>query len=471
MMTLGSITLLPWQEQSVPVIKAALGKHSAALDCSDLGTGKTYTAAFVAESVCDKDKRICVVCPKAVIPAWERVFEAMGLPRDRYVVINYEALRRGVVGIGTWEPGGKCFRFDGTIGFICFDEAHKLRSPDMTLNARMSVGATLAKVEQLFMSATLAESPAHLRTIGFALKLHNGVHFAKWAQNMGCTFDPWGKLTLRRTQASSVMRSLNSMLFPDYGVRIRKSDIPGFPDNEILAEAYDFNDSGGIQKAYESMEEELAELEEKEAADGKRVKDAAKAMVAQLRARQRIELLKAPGVAAMAEDAVDEGQSVVIFCNFVATLESLMSMLRKHKPAVVVGGQSTQERQGNIDRFQADTTRVIVVQIASGGAGTSLHDTHGNHPRLSLIFPCYSASDLRQATGRIHRAGAKTKAVQKILFAAGSVEELVMNKLKIKLADMDTLNDGDMLSSERQTPNQEEETEVPDNEEEDNGYL
>ena len=58
----------------------------------------------------------------------------------------------------------------------------------------------------------------------------------------------------------------------------------------------------------------------------------------------------------------------------------------------------------------------------AGGTGLSLHDEHGNHPRMSLISPSFSAIDLRQALGRIHRATGVTPAIQKIVFANDTVE-------------------------------------------------
>ncbi|NBQ65785.1 MAG: hypothetical protein EBT95_09730, partial [Verrucomicrobia bacterium] len=78
------------------------------------------------------------------------------------------------------------------------------------------------------------------------------------------------------------------------------------------------------------------------------------------------------------------------------------------------------------------------------GVGVSLHDENGIRPRSSLICPTYSAIDLKQALGRIHRAGAKSKAVQRIIFAADSIEETVMKKVKAKLKNIETLNDGDI---------------------------
>jgi len=73
-----------------------------------------------------------------------------------------------------------------------------------------------------------------------------------------------------------------------------------------------------------------------------------------------------------------------------------------------------------------------------------LHDLNGNYPRISLISPTPSAVDLRQALGRVWRDGGKTKSLQKIIFAANTVEEEVCEKVKLKLTSLDTINDGDV---------------------------
>jgi CRISPR/Cas system-associated endonuclease/helicase Cas3 len=52
--------------------------------------------------------------------------------------------------------------------------------------------------------------------------------------------------------------------------------------------------------------------------------------------------------------------------------------------------------------------------------------------------------DLRQALGRVWRDGGKTKALQKIIFVANTVEEEVCEKVKFKLQALDTINDGDV---------------------------
>jgi hypothetical protein len=82
--------------------------------------------------------------------------------------------------------------------------------------------------------------------------------------------------------------------------------------------------------------------------------------------------------------------------------------------------------------------------IQAGGVGINLHDEHGGHPRVSLISPGFSAIDLRQTLGRIHRAGGQSPAIQKIIFAADSVEMRVCALVKKKLNHLDLINDDEL---------------------------
>ncbi len=160
-----------------------------------------------------------------------------------------------------------------------------------------------------------------------------------------------------------------------------------------------------------------------------------------LRARQAVELYKVGAMVELAKNAMQEGMSVVLLVNFNATLEALCEQLDCH--AVIRGGQSESDRAASISSFQRNETHCIVANIQAGGVGVSLHDPSGQRPRLSLISPSFSAAELRQALGRVHRAGGATS-IQKIIFAAGTCEEHTAKICAQKLAHIDLLNDGDL---------------------------
>jgi len=45
---------------------------------------------------------------------------------------------------------------------------------------------------------------------------------------------------------------------------------------------------------------------------------------------------------------------------------------------------------------------------------------------------------------RIHRAGGKTKSLQRIIYTANTIEEQIADKLKIKLNNINSINNGDL---------------------------
>ena len=177
---------------------------------------------------------------------------------------------------------------------------------------------------------------------------------------------------------------------------------------------------------------------------------AASQMTILLRARQAVELYKVPALVEMTRDAVEEGMSVVLLVNFDETIERL-SLALNARDSVIRGGQSPADRQRVIELFQRNEVPVVVANIRAGGVGVSLHDPTGNRPRLSLISPSFSAQDLRQALGRVHRAGGAAS-IQKICFAAGTCEQHTAQLCAAKLAHIDLLNDGDLAAPVFSTP-------------------
>ena len=149
----------------------------------------------------------------------------------------------------------------------------------------------------------------------------------------------------------------------------------------------------------------------------------------------------------MIEEGLEDGMSVVVFVNFTETLRAIAKRL--NTLCIFDGKTKDEVRQQSVDDFQSGKEKVILVNIASGGAGLSLHDIHGINPRLTLISPSYSAVLMRQATGRVWRENARSKSVQKIVFVAGTIEEQVCDNVKEKLKNLDLLNDGDLTYEKR----------------------
>jgi superfamily II DNA or RNA helicase len=446
------MNLLPYQVDSFNRLVAAVRTYGVGQDSSETGVGKTHVGCATCKEL---GLRPAVVCPKNLIPVWRRTCQAWGLPEPVFI-LNYEQIRTGKTSFLSWEQSRRARLASwkvptGTL--LIFDEVHRCAGQN-SLNSKMLAAVRRYGIPTLCLSATAAESPLKLKALGYVLRLHDGGEsFWKFCTTHGCIKNYWGgvefpkgtarpgsRLAAQIERARQGLAKLHESIFqgisgnPPKGARVRIADLgDAFPETLITAEAYDFGD---LSVAYQNFEQ-------KDAKDAKPSEGEDSPLVAMLRARQAAELLKAPGLAEMAADAVEEGQSVVIFVNFRATLAALRGLIPEL--SVIEGDTPMDERAAVLRRFGADEVRIVAVNLATAGEGLDgLQDLRGEFPRLTLISPGFSAVQIKQALGRVHRANAKTKSIQRIVFAAGTVEEQACEAVRAKLANMAILNDGDL---------------------------
>jgi len=416
--------LLKWQVEPMTRLVEILKTNLSAVDSSSTGVGKTYTACSVAKNL---GLALGVICPKAVIPSWHDASKHIGT--EIKFVVNYEGLKftAGEKYI-VWTPMGypvwKISERDPVL--LVFDEAHRCKDHNLSKNALMLISAVSQKIRHLLVSATLADSPLHMRAVGYSLGLHNGRNFQEWIRSLGCWKDSNNRWHF--TGGENSMKRIRSSIFPARGVRIRADDLgKDFPTTLITAEVIE---ASGADKIYESLQKRLERVQEQTENYHKTV------LTEVLGARRRVELLKVPSMVSLAKDAIEQDNSVAIFVCFNETVEALKEAL---KCPVITGETPQNERNRIMKVFRADRIPAVVLNISAGGVGISLH---GARQRLSLISPSWSAIDLIQTIGRVRRAGG-SHSVQKILFANGSVEESVCARVRSKVGCIETLNDGD----------------------------
>lgn len=442
--------LLSYQVGNTENLVRIITENKAVLDASDTGTGKTYSAV----ACCAQLKlRPYVICPKAVMSAWKKVCQYFNV--EPIAIVNYESIRNcKSYAPDTYDritsPNVKYvklpkkdksesdkYKFVWTVPNDCvfiFDEVHKC-SDIGTLNSMLLFGAKESQKPIMILSATIADHPEKFRIFFYIL---NFLDPSSVGPNVD--FNVYMRIVDRWIfKDSNPMGRIHNMLYPNRATRVR-IDVLGdlFPETQIDAIPYSMGKKreNEIQQKYEEIARELDELIKKDN------KERMNALVRVLRAHQKIELLKVPTFVELANDFMHNGYSVVIFVNFTKTLEMIADMLATK--CLIYGEQTTSERDKNITDFQANKQKVIVCNIRAGGVGVSLHDIHGKHPRASLISPTWSAIDLTQSLGRIHRANGKSKSIQRIIFTANTVEEKIAEKLKIKLKNLNSINNGDL---------------------------
>jgi superfamily II DNA or RNA helicase len=455
--------LFDYQVNHVENLVYSLTTYNRALDASDTGTGKTYTAISICKIF---NWKPFIICPKSVISSWLKVLKYIEC--DFYGITNYESIqnckytdnkgkkvkakflvreqkpieKRGIneysdeespIDKLNEEKDKKKFEYiykwikeelPQDILFI-FDEAHRCK------NIKTNNGRILANLSEistakiLILSATMSDKPKYFMLVGYILKLYEQYSHGKyWIKKVGEGYD-------------NLMQGVHKKIYPEYASRMKISNIKNiFKENSVKAECIEMDNAILIQKQYELIKQITEELKKK--------MTGSTALANLIYARQHIEILKIPSFIKLTKEHIEKGDSVVLFVNYTDTLMNLSEKL--NTDCLIYGDQKIEERNNNIEAFNNDKKRICICNIKAGGCGISLHDTLGNHPRVAIISPTWSAQDLVQVLGRIYRAKTKSDSTQRIIFCKGTVEEGICANIKEKIENIAMLNDGDLKS-------------------------
>ena len=132
--------LKSWQIPASSILSASIRKWGAAIDGSDTGVGKTYSALGAVREL---GMKVFVVCPLVVVESWRRVIvDHFGL---EYInVINYESLRTGKLVDQVSRERSNMSTIESFVWhipkdtLIIFDESHRMKNRN-TLNAKMAI--------------------------------------------------------------------------------------------------------------------------------------------------------------------------------------------------------------------------------------------------------------------------------------------------------------------------------------------
>lgn len=466
------IALRPHQSRNIEGLLAALKRCGGALDASSTGTGKTFTALGFCKAV---NARPIIITRLSIIPSWEEACELVGV-RPLFIA-NYEACKTDSFPYGkviykddpkTGNTSASDFQWnlpEGRFIFI-FDEAQSLRNHG-SINSKMALAAH-RRWKTLLLSATPFQTPLEAKVIGQIIGLFSGNGYWSWLFKHGCRKNYLGfmefigdvkdprnqKQGTNARKGQEIMAKLNRDIFPLHGVKTLHDEIPGFPRTLLLAEAIETGEADAITREYQA---ELAALREADHARACEEVDPdlhdyveVLPMVRDLRHRQEVEALKCRSMADMAKLAHEHGDSVALFVNFDKSVDLLSHYL--NCPWIIRGNghsnaMNNYDRVNVVQAFQQNRTPYVIVNSAAGGAGLSLHDPITQLARTTLISPPSSAVLLKQVIGRCHRdsGGYST---QKILFAANTIEERAMRRVRNRLGNLDSLLDSDLEVTE-----------------------
>lgn len=486
--------LLPHQISHVQSLIRALKKHGIAIDSSDTGSGKSYGAGAVC--------RILGLNPffiglKTGIINLHNVCEKFEI--EVLGNVNYETLKNGkyyptmedfyserrekcpfieiirgpcvdiITGVIKKQANGmpkieikeiKWTLPNNTL--VIFDEAHKGKNGKSSVkesdNSKLlvSIKKYISKeknINCMLLSATISDRIECFDAITYMLGFYR-----PYAVNIYAQY-------IRRIQKKgNALEQIHKNIFPEYGARMSIKKIKSitgndvFKDNDIQAAIYPVSEevAAEIERNHREIQEELSAI---------RSTGISRGFGKIIKLWRKIEVLKIPAAVNAIKGFLLDGKSVVVFNNFTKTKDLLYDHLvndgfPSEKIGTIHGKQSGEERQDQINKFQTNKTEIIICQMAAGSTTISLHDLNGK-PRVSVIFPSWSAINMKQSFGRIYRAESKSDAIQRILYCKYfkgenlstciegkdtlSIEEKICKSLNEKLQNIETINDGILL--------------------------
>jgi SNF2 family DNA or RNA helicase len=120
---------------------------------------------------------------------------------------------------------------------------------------------------------------------------------------------------------------------------------------------------------------------------------------------------------AIAQEIVEQGESIVLFCAYRDTAARLAEALDAD---CLSGDTDIQERQRMIDRFQAKQTHILICMIGAGGVGITLTAAQ----TVVLVDRPWTPGDAVQCEDRLHRIG-QVGSVTAIWLQYGPIDEKI----------------------------------------------
>lgn len=429
-----------------------LANKGFALDASDTGIGKTFTAIATAmefQTETGDMPPVAVICRARAVTKWKDALAMFSI--DPVFIMSWEKARNGrnEFFIPIKNRLGRVRAFHLKLArptIVIVDEIHagsglKSQNAELVIAARRCENAMV-----LGLSATPADSPLKMKALGFCTKMHRLENdFWNWCRRNGCVRSPFGGLYFRKQDRDRVLGSIHKTLFDSsdrWGIRLRKKellDAGQFPEAENYVELWDLPSSFPPW-----LESWLQMVDEDEQQDLERHDNNPSPGILAIRDRQRAELFKVPSLLEEIEDRLEEGEFVIVFVQFTRTIQAITSKLDKVSHGVLDGKRSRRDQEAAVHDFQSGLIRLLICQVDAGSESIDLHDTFGNRPRHVIVFPTYKAVTLIQVLGRAVRSGTKTPVVQRIVYSSTGIEAKIARAIERRLENLSLLTDGEL---------------------------
>jgi SNF2 family DNA or RNA helicase len=259
----------------------------------------------------------------------------------------------------------------------------------------------------------------------------------------------------------SNLEELNAKLKMHCYIRRRKEDVlKDLPDKQRTVIPMELDNMNKYKEAEQSFttwmvqkelenEEFLKKIEDLTPEERSReIADRAQSTIMKtIRAEQlmKVEVLKQlaiegkmAGIKEWITNFLESGEKLVVFANHIKVQKELLELFPQ--AAHILGEDSTEERQKNIDRFQNDKDcTLIICSLVAAGVGNTL--TAASNVLTVELHWTPGIHD--QAEDRIHRIGQKNACNAYYMVAEDTIEEKIYKLIEKKRDITNTIHNGD----------------------------
>jgi SWI/SNF-related matrix-associated actin-dependent regulator 1 of chromatin subfamily A len=413
--------LYPFQNKGVDFLLY----HGRAILADDMGLGKTVQALYFMKEI--RATKILVVCPASVSYNWQaEVSKWMGWDSNVVTKIG-QSLPHGHLTIMSYAIMTKRYAelFKQDYDCILADEMHALgnsksqrsRAFKFLSGSKYMLGLSgtpfLNRPKELFPFLNMLEPDDWPNFWRYGKRYCNGhKSYFGWDFNGHSNelelSDHLSDIMIRRTKAE-VLDELPPLTRVEVPVDI---DIRNFNSHWSLL----------CKNLYGSRAEAIVSIN---------------------KGRHLAELYKVDAAIELAESILEQGNKVVMYCEFLDTLDLLHSRLERWGISIIQGSVSSMERNQLCQSFQNKSDTQVMLITRAGGEGINLYSS----AYIIFVGRAWNPGREEQAEGRVHRIGQTKGVTAYYVIAKGTLDEdinaLINEKRKVS-ADVYGLDDINM---------------------------
>jgi SNF2 family DNA or RNA helicase len=435
--------LMNFQKEGLDFLLKSSGN---ALLADEMGLGKTVqTLSYVSTE--KQTFPVLIIAPLVTLKNWEREIakflkkksrngriiesespsvtlirtgKSKELPKTDIYVINYELLFKRAVDL---EKVG--------IRTMVCDEVHNLRSKTtQKYKAVKKLAATPSIHYRIGLSGTpIYNRGSEIWPIIDILKPGLLGSFKEFCEYF-CYVNDKGKAIVLENKRASLRNELQKHVM----LRRKKSDVLKELKDKVRYKEVIASDTEFYLEELDKIWKKL-EAEQKEA-QTEFSKSASYHRAIQSE-RQIAGVAKLPHVINFVKNIMEIEESVVVFCHHKVIHKLLHESLQEFSPVSIIGGQSDNLRQDQIDKFQRGESKLMIAGIRAGNVGINL--TRAKYVIFAELD--WSPAIHRQAEDRLHRIGQKNTVFAYYLIGNGTLDDHVASILVDKSYEIDAIMD------------------------------